>query len=91
MIEKTLKEYLPFIATEDLMMEASAKMKNGEECDLLDRLAAEKEFGLTESEIQELLDPSLYVGRCPEQTQAFVDKIRPLLADVTAKAAEIEL
>lgn len=112
MIEKTLKEYLPFIATENLMMEAvkrggdrqqlheiirrcsmeaSAKMKNGEECDLLDRLTAEKEFGLTESEIQELLDPSLYVGRCPEQTQAFVDKIRPLLADVTAKAAEIEL
>ena len=112
MIEKTLKEYLPFIATENLMMEAvkrggdrqqlheiirrcsmeaSAKMKNGEECDLLDRLAAEKEFGLTESEIQELLDPSLYVGRCPEQTQAFVDKIRPLLADVTVKAAEIEL
>ena len=112
MIEKTLKEYLPFIATENLMMEAvkrggdrqqlheiirrcsmeaSAKMKNGEECDLLDRLASEKEFGLTESEIQELLDPSLYVGRCPEQTQVFVDKIRPLLADVTAKAAEIEL
>ena len=57
--------------------------------EILDRLAAEKEFGLTESEIQELLDPSLYVGRCPEQTQAFVDKIRPLLADVRAKAAEI--
>ena len=69
-IEKTVKEYLPFIATENLMMEAvkrggdrqeiheiirrcsmeaTAKMKNGEECDLLARLAAEKEFGLTEA------------------------------------------
>ena len=60
-IEKTVKEYLPFIATENLMMEAvkhggdrqeiheiirrcsmeaTARMKNGEECDLLTRLAA---------------------------------------------------
>ena len=82
-VEKTVKEYLPFIATENLMMEAvkkggdrqklheiirkcsmeaTAKMKNGEECDLLSRLAQEKEFGLTETEMNELLTPSLYIG-----------------------------
>nr|MBQ8244166.1 adenylosuccinate lyase [Oscillospiraceae bacterium] len=59
-IEKAVREYLPFIATENLMMEAvkrggnrqeiheiirrcsmeaTARMKNGEECDLLSRLA----------------------------------------------------
>ena len=111
-VEKTVKEYLPFIATENLMMEAvkkggdrqklheiirkcsmeaTAKMKNGEECDLLSRLAQEKEFGLTETEMNELLTPSLYIGRCSEQVEAFIDKIKPLIADVSRETAEINL
>ena len=111
-IEKTVKEYLPFIATENLMMEAvkhggdrqeiheiirrcsmeaTARMKNGEECDLLTRLAAEKKFGLTEAEMIKLLNPSLYIGRCPEQVSAFVNKIRPLLQGADGKSAEINL
>ena len=111
-IEKTVKEYLPFIATENLMMEAvkhggdrqeiheiirrcsmeaTARMKNGEECDLLTRLAAEKKFGLTEAEMTKLLNPSLYIGRCPEQVSAFVNKIGPLLQGADGKSAEINL
>ena len=111
-VEKTVKEYLPFIATENLMMEAvkrggnrqeiheiirkcsmeaTAKMKNGEECDLLSRLAAEKEFGLTEAEMNELLRPEAYIGRCPQQVQALVDKVRPMLVDVSSESAEINL
>lgn len=111
-IEKTVREYLPFIATENLMMEAvkrggdrqqiheiirkcsmeaTAKMKNGEECDLLSRLAAEAEFGLNEEEMKELLTPSLYIGRCPEQVEQLVEKIRPLIADISRETAEINL
>lgn len=111
-VEKTVLEYLPFIATENLMMEAvkrggdrqqvheiirscsmeaTAKMKNGEECDLLSRLAAEPEFGLTEAEMKELLTPSLYIGRCPEQVDALVEKIQPLLAGISRETAEITL
>ena len=109
---KTVKEYLPFIATENLMMEAvkkggdrqeihemirvcsheaTAKMKNGEACDLLSRLAERKEFGLTEAEMENLLSPEKYIGRCPEQVDAFLQKIKPLLADMTRDGVEIDL
>ena len=111
-VEKTVKEYLPFIATENLMMEAvkrggdrqqlheiirccsmeaTAKMKNGEECDLLSRLAAQKEFGLTEAEMQELLTPSLYTGRCEQQVEDFLAKVKPLIAGIGTDSAEINL
>ena len=111
-IEKTVMEYLPFIATENLMMEAvkrggdrqqlheiirkcsmeaTARMKEGYECDLLLRLAKEKEFGLTEEEMKELLSPSLYIGRCSEQVEAFLEKVRPLIKDISIQSAEIKI
>lgn len=111
-VEKTVKEYLPFIATENLMMEAvkrggnrqelheiirkcsmaaTAKMKNGDECDLLMRLAAEKEFGLTEQELKELLKPELYIGRCSEQVKNYIEKIRPLILNTPSNKVQIHL
>ncbi|MGN0774543.1 MAG: adenylosuccinate lyase [Candidatus Ventricola sp.] len=111
-VEKTVMEYLPFIATENLMMEgvkrggnrqelhevirrcsmeATARMKAGESCDLLARLAKEPAFGLTEAEMEALLAPSLYIGRCAGQVEAFVEKVRPLLAGTAKGSAEINL
>ena len=111
-IEKTVREYMPFMATENLLMEAvkrggdrqqlheiirkcsmeaTAKMKSGEECDLLARLAAEPAFGLSEAEMNDLLNPSLYIGRCAEQVDALTAKIKPLIASVNRETAEISL
>ena len=111
-IEKTVREYMPFMATENLLMEAvkrggdrqqlheiirkcsmeaTAKMKNGEDCDLLSRLAAEPAFGLTEAEMKEVLDPGLYIGRCAEQVDVLTAKIKSLIASVNRETAEINL
>ena len=111
-INKTVMTYLPFIATENLMMEgvkrggnrqelheiirrcsmeAIAGMDRGEPCDLLSMLAAEPEFPLNEEEMTDVLDPSAYIGRCPEQVQALVDKTRPLYKDIDRANAEINI
>ena len=111
-IEKTVREYLPFIATENLLMEAvkrggdrqrlheiirrcsmeaTARMKEGGECDLLARLAAEKEFGLTAGDMDRILEPGLYIGRCPEQVSRFLEKVAPLLAGADETAENIEV
>ena len=111
-IARTLREYLPFIATENLLMEAvkrggdrqalheiirrcsmeaTARMKEGESCDLLERLAAEGSFGLSLEEMEALLDPQAYIGRCPEQVEAFLEKVRPMLHGAAVEQAEIEL
>ena len=111
-IEREVREYLPFIATENLLMEAvkrggdrqqlhevirrcsmeaTARMKEGQSCDLLSRLAASGEFAMTEGEMKALLDPALYIGRCGEQVEAFVGKLRPLLAGIATQSVEISV
>ena len=72
-------------------MEATARMKNGESCNLLELLSARKEFGMTPQEIEALLDPKLYVGRCPEQVERFLGGLSELLRDVQHETAEINL
>ena len=111
-VERTVMEYLPFIATENLMMEgvkrggdrqklheiirtrsmeATKRMKEGLDCDLLARLKEEKEFGLTSDEMDELLTPEKYIGRCAEQVTEYVGSIRPLLEGADETAADINL
>jgi len=110
-VDKTLREYLPFLATENLMMEAvkrggdrqqlhevirthsmaaTARMKEGESCDLMERLLKEPAFGMTEEEVSALLEPKRYIGRCPEQVEAFLASVRPLL-DGAARAEKPEI
>lgn len=35
---------------------------------------------MTEAEMEAVLDPKLYIGRCPEQVDAFLAQVRPLLS-----------
>ncbi len=111
-IARTLREFLPFMATENLLMEAvkrggdrqelheiirrcsmeaTRKMKDGGECDLLQRLAAEEKFGLSYSDMEGILDPELYIGRCPEQVDAFLDRAAPLLEGARGGRMDLEL
>ncbi len=110
-IEKAVSDYLPFMATENLMMEAvkhggdrqkiheiirkcsmaaSAGMKEGKDCDLIQRLSAEKEFGISESELNELMRSELYTGRCSSQVESYVSKIRMMLDGSETVTAEID-
>lgn len=108
-VARFVNEYLPFIATENLMMEAvkrggdrqklheiirthsmaaTARMKEGLNCDLLERLAGDPAFGLTLEEIKSVLDPKLYIGRCPEQAARYADHCLEVVAEIHAAAAE---
>ena len=111
-VERAVREYLPFMTTENLMMEAvkrggnrqeihevirrcsmeaTARMKNGEACDLLERLSQATEFGMTPEEMEKLLDPSDYIGRCRQQVERYLTEIKPALAGASTEAAEITL
>lgn len=55
---------------------AAAKVKlEGGTNDLIDRIARDEKFPLTKEEIEQVLDPSLYVGRSVSQTEEFIKEI----------------
>ena len=102
-IERHVMEELPFMATENILMDAVKRggdrqelherirthalaaghrvKDEGKENDLLERIAADPAFGLTREEVMGHLDPSAYIGCCPEQVDAFLrGEIAPVLA-----------
>ena len=111
-INRRVMEKLPFMATENIMMEsvkrggdrqelherirqhsmaATARMKEGESCDLLDRLAADPAFGMTRAELDAVMEPSLYIGRCKEQVENLMAEYAPLLTDAKTADGAISL
>ncbi len=118
MIEKHVLDELPFMMTENIMMEVTKKGGNRQELheeirqlsmqagsvvknegkpnDLLERIAADPKFGITMDELISLRDPKLYIGRCPEQVDAFLEEcVKPVLAshadDLTVGETEIKV
>ncbi len=115
--EKYLRAELPFMATENIMMDCVKRGGNRQELherirelsmqagkrvkeegldnNLLDLIAADPLFGLKREEAEKLLDPSLYVGRAPRQTEDYIhDVVEPKLSaygQEIGSAAEISL
>ena len=111
-VERTVREYLPFMTTENLMMEAvkrggnrqelhevirkcsmeaTTRMKNGEDCDLLVRLSQAPEFGMSLEEMERLLNPIDYIGRCPQQVENYLAEVKPYLSGASTETEEINL
>ena len=116
-IESRLRSELPFMATENIMMDAVKRggnrqelhekireysmlageqvKKYGRENDLVDRIAADPDFGMTKEEIVSILEPKNFVGRAPEQTREFLSEvIQPILdenKDILGVTAEINV
>ena len=84
-ITKHMMAELPFMATENIMMDA---VKNGgknvkvegKDNNLLELIAADPSFNLTLEELQATMEPSKYVGRAPIQVDKFLaNVVNPIL------------
>ena len=76
-------------------MEAGKTVKvEGKPNNLLDLIVDDEEFGLDRDSLDSLLDPKLYIGRCPEQVTTFIEEaVKPVLAKHAEdlKVEEVEL
>jgi adenylosuccinate lyase len=52
----------------------------GAKNDLLERIAADKTFGLTEEELRAVIDPAKFTGMAVQQTEIFLrEQVQPVL------------
>jgi len=72
---------------------AAGKMvkEEGLENDLIDRICNDESFKVTHADIDELLKPELYIGRCPEQVDEFVAEYVTPLLELYEGGSEVEL
>ena len=92
-VTRRVMEKLPFMATENIMMESVKRGGNRQELhealrvklegganDLIDRIAADPLFPLSREEIVSQLDPALYIGRSVSQVEEFLRGVaQPIL------------
>lgn len=113
-IEQRLLKELPFMATENIMMQAvkrggdrqelheairvhsmaAAKVvkEQGLENDLVDRIAADKLFGMTKEEIMEILKPENFIGCSDKQVEAFIENdVKPILKSNDVGELKVEI
>ena len=64
----------------------------GGECDLLKRIAEDSRFGITLPELEALLSPKAFIGRCPSQTEEFLqNEIAPIFLRYPEEGMRFEL
>jgi adenylosuccinate lyase len=82
-------------AVRQASFEAAAMIKNGGENDLKDRLANTPILGKVAGRLDEILDPTRYVGRAPEQVDEFlIEEVDPVLrkyADLIGAEGEVRV
>ena len=101
-IEKHILEELPFMASENIMMDAVKKGGDRQELherirvhaleagrnvkdlglnnNLIDLIAEDPLFGMSREELVAHMEPSRYIGRCPQQVEDFIaEYITPVL------------
>ena len=80
-----------------LSIQAGKNVKDlGLSNDLIQLIAADPLFGMTEQELTAHLEPARYIGRCPQQVEEFLnDCIGPVLARypqaLAGKEAELKV
>ncbi|MDZ7780142.1 MAG: adenylosuccinate lyase [Gemmatimonadota bacterium] len=72
-------------------MAAASRMKEeGADADLLERIADDEAFGLSIGELAELVDPTRFVGRAPQQVTRFLEReVAPVLERLGADAEAV--
>jgi len=101
-IERHVLEELPFMASENIMMDAVKRGGDRQELherirvlsqeagrnvkdlglsnNLIDLIAADPAFGMTKEELSAHMEPSAYIGRCPQQVEEFLKEcVAPVL------------
>ena len=107
---------LPFMATENVIMDACEKggdrqelhehirelsmiagahvKQDGLENDLADLIAADPIFKVTREELDAIMKPENYIGRCPQQVEEFIQNcVKPVIEanGVSDDVAEINV
>ncbi len=117
-IEKHILEELPFMVSENILMDAVKQGGDRQQLherirvlsleagrtvkelglpnNLIDLIAADEQFHLSREELTAHLDPSRYIGRCPEQVSDFLaERVQPVLARhpnaLSGEAAELKV
>ena len=117
-IEKHVLEELPFMASENIMMDAVKRGGDRQELherirvlsqeagrnvkdlglsnNLIDLIAADPAFGMTKEELSAHMEPSAYIGRCPQQVEEFLKEcVAPVVeryqAALTDKETELKV
>jgi len=113
-IEKRLRAELPFMATENIMMDAVKRggdrqalherirvhsleagrviKQEGGENDLLARIAGDDAFGVSEAELEGLMEPRAFIGCAALQTERYLaETVAPVLARYPEEDASAEI
>lgn len=113
-IEKRLRAELPFMATENIMMDAVKRggdrqalherirvhsleagrviKQEGGENDLLARIAGDDAFGVSEAELEGLMEPRAFIGCAALQTERYLaETVAPVLARYPDEDASAEI